>query len=84
MIATEYVGGPEECTHHHAEADFLSSLLLFDSLVQDNVQEDVVQAQVADGLATAVELDEQALVETLCEGSARSAEFACDEHGERV
>lgn len=52
-------------TYHHAELDLLSTVLLLDRLVQDDVQEDVVAAQDADDLATSVELDKQSLVEVL-------------------
>lgn len=52
-------------TYHHAKLDLLSAVLLLDGLVQDDVQEDVVAAQDADDLATAVELDKQPLIEVL-------------------
>lgn len=52
-------------TYHHAELDLLSAILLLDCLVQDDVQEDVVAAQNADDLATAIQLNEQPLVEVL-------------------
>lgn len=41
-------------TYHHAELNLLSAVLLLDGLVQDDVQEDVVAAQDADDLATAI------------------------------
>lgn len=52
-------------TYHHAKLDLLSAVLLLDGLVQDDVQEDVVAAQNADNLATAIQLDEEPLVEVL-------------------
>ena len=52
-------------TYHHAELDLLSAVLFLDGLVQDDVQEDVVAAQNADDLATAIELDKESLVKVL-------------------
>lgn len=63
-------------THHHAEADFLTPVLLFDRLVQNNIQEDIVAAEDADDLAAAVELHKQALVEVLVGEEARLARGA--------
>lgn len=53
------------CTYDHSESDFLPTLLFLDSLVQHNVQEDVVATKDANNLAAAVELDKQSLVEIL-------------------
>lgn len=52
-------------THDHAQSNLLSAILLLHSLVQDDIQEDIVTAQNTDDLAAAVELNKQALVEVL-------------------
>lgn len=44
----------DRSTYDHAESDFLSTFLFFDSLIQHNVQEDVVATQDAEDLTTAV------------------------------
>lgn len=54
-------------THNHAEPDLFSAILLLHSLVQNNIQEDVVAAENADDLAAAIQLDEQPLIEVLQE-----------------
>lgn len=52
-------------THNHAKSNFLSAILLLHSLVQDDIQEDIITAQNTNNLAAAVELDKQALIEVL-------------------
>lgn len=51
--------------NHHSQRNFLAAFLFFHSVVEDNVQEDVVAAQGAHDFARAVELDEEAFVEVL-------------------
>lgn len=51
--------------NHHPQRNLLASFLLLYSVVEDNVQEDVIAAQGAHDFARAVELDEEAFVEVL-------------------
>lgn len=60
-----------ETAYDHAQPDLLSTVLLLDSLVQDDVQKDVISAEDANDLSTAVQLNEQSLVEILRRISAR-------------
>lgn len=59
-----YLGG-DLYTYNHPKSDLLSAILLLDSLVQNDIQEDVIATQNSDDLAAAVQLDKQSLVEVL-------------------
>lgn len=50
---------------HHADSDFLSPLLLLESLVEDDVHEYIVASQDADDFAVAVQLAEHPLFHIL-------------------
>lgn len=52
-------------THDHAEPDLVATILFLHSLIQDDVQENIVSTENTNDLAAAVELDKQALVEVL-------------------
>lgn len=52
-------------TYNHTKSDLLAAILLLDSLVQDDVQEDIISTQNADDLAATIELHEKTLVEVL-------------------